>query len=94
MRLNKISTSEISERIRATAGGLLGHHVGLSATLDNGHLGIACLVCGGRWAVVGEEAPHCGNGLLELMLITDGDRYCEEGATDYLDSNGRVIERI
>lgn len=93
MRLNKISTSEISERIRATAGRLLGHHVGLSATLDNGHLGIACLVCGGRWAVVDEEAPHSGNGL-ELMLITDGDRYCEEGATDYLDSNGRVIQRI
>jgi hypothetical protein len=93
MRLNEISTSEISERIKATAERLLGHHVGLSATLDHGRLGITCLVCGGRWAVVDAEGPRSHDGL-DLMLIRDGDGYCEEGATDYLDRNGIVTQRI
>jgi hypothetical protein len=93
MRLNEISTSEISERIKATAELLLGHHVGLLATFDHGRLGITCLVCGGRWGFVEAEGPRSGDDL-DLMLTTDGDGYCEEGATDYFDSNGKVTQRI
>jgi hypothetical protein len=92
-RLNEISTSEINETIKATVDRLLGHHVGLSAILDHGRLGITCLVCAGRWAAVDVEGPRTCDGL-DLMLIRDGDGYCEEGATDYLDSNGRVVQRI
>lgn len=93
MRLNEISTSEISASIKATAERLLGHHVGLSAILDHGRLGITCLVCGGRWESVEAERPRSGDDL-DLMLTTDGDGYCEEGATDYFDSNGEVTQRI
>ncbi len=93
MRLNEISTSEIVERIKATAERLLGHHVDLSATLDRGRLGITCLVCGGRWEFVEAEGPR-SEGDLDLMLIADGDGYCGEGATNYFDSNGKVTQRI
>jgi hypothetical protein len=90
-RLNQISTSEISQRINATTNRLLGHHVGLSAIFEHSRLGVSCLVCGGRWTVV--EGPCSGDGL-ELMLTTHGDGYCEEGATDYFDSSGKVMQRI
>ncbi len=92
-RLNEINTSEISERIKAAANRVLGHHVRLLAIFEHDRLGITCLVCGGRWSVVDAEGPRSGHGL-KLMLTADGDRYCEEGATDYFDSNGRVVQRI
>jgi hypothetical protein len=93
VRLNEISTSEIVERIKATAERLLGHHVDLSAILDHGRSGTACLVCGGRWEFVEAEGPSSG-GDLDLILTEDGDSYCEEGATNYFDSNGKVTQRI
>ncbi len=92
-RSNEINTSEISERIKAAANRLLGHHVGLSAIFEHSRLGITCLECGGRWAVVDAEGPHSRQGL-DLMLTTDGDGYCEGGATNYFDSNGNVTKRI
>lgn len=92
-RLNEISTSEISERITAAADRLLGHHVGLLAIFEHSRLGITCLVCRGRWTVVNAERPRSGDGL-GLMLTTDGDGYCEEGATNYFDANGKVTQRI
>jgi hypothetical protein len=92
-RSNEINTSEISERIKAAANRLLGHHVGLVAIFEQGRLGISCLECGGRWTVVDAEGLDSRHGL-DLILTIDGDGYCEEGATNYFDSNGMVTHRI
>lgn len=91
-RLNDINTSEISARIKAS-NRPLGHHVGLLAIFEHGRLGVSCQVCGGRWMVMDGNEQRSGP-CLDLMMTTDGDGYCEEGATNYFDSEGTVQQRI
>jgi hypothetical protein len=92
-RSNEINASEISELIRSAANRLLGHHVGLVATSGQARRGIACLECGGQWMVVEAKGMNSRHGL-DLMPTTNGDGYCEEGATNYFDSNGMVTHRV
>lgn len=92
-RSNEVNTSEISERIKDAANRLLGHHARLVATFEQGQLGITCRECGGQWTIAdsqGRGSRHC----LDLMPTADGDGYCEEGATNYFDSNGLVTHRL
>jgi hypothetical protein len=92
-RLNEINTTEISERIKSVANRLLGHHVELVAIFERTLLGITCLECGGRWTVLDAEGLDTRRDL-DLELAANGDGYCEEGATNYFDSNGMVTHRI
>lgn len=92
-RSNESNMSKNSERTKAAANQQLGHHVGLVAIFEQGGLGISCLGCGGQWTVVDAEGLQPRHGL-ELVLTIDGDGYCEEGATNYFDSNGMVTHRI
>jgi hypothetical protein len=90
----EINTSEISKRIKDVGDRLLGNHIELSASLKRGRLWITCLVCECQWAVVDEEQPSSGRDRFELKLTTDVDRYCDEGATNYFDSDGIVTRRM
>jgi hypothetical protein len=92
-RLEEINAFEITERVKAAANRLLGHHVGIVAILGQGRLGLTCLECGGQWTAAdagGTASRHC----LVLTSTTNGDGYCEEGATNYFDSNGIVTNRL
>jgi len=91
-RQDNFGTLRISEQINAAADRLLGHHVDLVAVFRRSRLGITCLVCGGRWAVMDTDRSSSSDNL-KLRLTTDGDGYCEEGATNYFDSNGRITRR-
>ena len=92
-RSNETSTSEISERVEVAANRLLGHHVRLVATFEQGRLVITCLECDGQWTVADAKGTGSRHGL-DLTPTTNGDGYCEEGATNYFDSNGVVTHRL
>lgn len=92
-RSSEINVSDVSERIKAVANLLLGHHVGLVAAFGRGRLEITCLECEGQWTLAGAEGADTSHGL-DLTPTTNGDGYCEEGATNYFDSNGIVTHRL
>jgi len=91
-RRDNFGTLRISEQINAAADRLLGHHVDLVAVFQHSRVGITCVVCGGRWAVLDADRSSSSDNL-NLRLTTDGDGYCEEGATNYFDSNGHIMRR-
>ena len=87
------NTPEINERIKAVMDRLLTAHVALSPAFKHNRWWIICHECGARWAVVHRAPPGSAEGL-DLELVTDGDGYCEEGATNYFDSEGNVTKRM
>jgi hypothetical protein len=92
MKLSGTNTPEIITGIKAAADSLLDAHVDLALVFQHGRWGVACFVCGGRWAVVdAESGPRVG---IDVRMVADGDGYCENGATNYFNSEGNVTKRM
>ncbi|MCU1270812.1 MAG: hypothetical protein JWN74_2106 [Acidobacteriaceae bacterium] len=71
----------VKECIKSITGSELSSHIELAVVSEGGRRWVVCSVCGGRWSV-------------KFSQVDAGDGYCEQGATNYYKSDGKLLRRV